>query len=416
MKIFKTIDKISQIKTRFQNKKITTKDCDWLKDTIQEMGPTYVKIGQFVSNRSDIFHNNIIKSLRELQDNVEPIKYDYVRNLIQTEYPNKNGLIDKISIKPIASASISQVHKAYSKDYKPYAVKIKRPDIDKEINDDIDSLLAVLKLMKISKMDNIDETIILVEDIKNVILEETNFKKEVEKIKLFNNFMKDNPNVLLPTPYESVSTDNIIIMSFVDSTRLSDLNMSSDKKKKIAYELMDLFLYQLIKHGIVHGDPHEGNICYNVEQDKFVFYDLGNILLIDEQFRSQIKLFIYYLYFENIEESVNILKRIKYITINDEGMLEIYLRKYSKYIKTVDISVMNLDSSLLQSMPIKFDITLLQLIRVFGLIEGICKGLDPEFNYTEIFMKYILSDTLFIEKKVSDDIKVILEFLISNLK
>lgn len=414
MNFLKTVRKTMEIRDKFKNKKITASNSEWLRNTIQEMGPTYVKIGQFISNRSDIFDENIIKSLKLLQDKVDPIKYETVIDIINSN--NSNLFIKQISKKPIASASISQVHTIRGYDSKQYVVKIRRPNIYNDINDELNNLILVLKMMKYLKMQNIDETISLVTDIKTLLLEETDFAKEVEKIKLFGTLLNERENVLVPIPYEKACTEETIVMTYVESVRLYNLNFPSSKKKQIAYDLMDTFLFQLIEKGVVHGDPHEGNVGYNIKEEKFVFYDLGNVLFVDKEFRTNIKLFIYYLYFENIVESINILKKIKYITINDELMLELYLRKYSKYIKTVDISIMNLDSKLLQSVPVKFDITILQVIRVFGLIEGICKSLDPEFNYTEIFLKYILSDSVFIEQKISDDIKSILELMMKNLR
>lgn len=413
-----------QTTRRFRNvKTISKNDGIWLKEKLQDMGPTYVKIGQFMSSRRDIFDKNIVDSLKELQDNVKPVDDKDINKVIDSSLDIR--FFTKIERKPIASASIGQVHKGYLRNNVVCAIKIKRPNILNQIESDLEIIYQMTRMMKILNMENIDETIEIIDEFKEFITKEADYEHELENIKIFSELYRSNPNILLPKVHQKATTKNAIVMTFIPSIKLTEIKdkLSKEKKSEIAYKLMDFFVTQMIENGVIHGDPHEGNIGYNIEQDKFVIYDLGNIITVNTKFRSLIKQFIFEIMVENIDSATTVLSKIDYVEIRDEQTLKIYLKKYVEYIKTIDISVFtkNLneaDAKTFQKMPIKLDGIIFRLIRVFGLVEGICKDLDPDFNYNSVFLKYVnmlSSDVEFIDYKIKNDIKYILNGFMKNL-
>lgn len=423
--IYKTIGFGLETSNRFKYKRqITKQDGIWLRNRLQDMGPTYIKIGQFMSSRRDIFDKNIVDSLKELQDNVKPIKDSDIVNIISNSIDIQH--FDRIDKIPIASASIGQVHKGYLKNTRTTcAIKIKRPNVLKQIESDLEILYQVMGLMKTFKVENIDETIILMDEFKDFIIKEADYEHELSNIELYSNMYSENSDIILPKIYKKATTSNAIVMSFIPSIKLTDIknHLSKEKKSEIAYRLMDFFVLQMIEKGVIHGDPHEGNIGYNIEYDKFVIYDLGNIITVNSRFRTLIKQFIFEIMVENIDSAISVLTKIDYVDVRDEKTLKIYLQKYVEYIKTIDIKVFTkelneADAKTFKKIPIKLDGIIFRLIRVFGLVEGICKDLDPDFNYNSVFLKYVnvlSSDPEFVDYKIKTDIKFILESFLKNL-
>jgi len=214
-------------------------------------------------------------------------------------------------------------------------------------------------------------------------------------------------------------------MSYIPSSKLSKIKgVDKKKKKEIAFRLMNLFVSQLIDYGVIHGDPHEGNIGYNIKYDKFVFYDLGNIIEINEDFKINIKNLFFEIMTENVDASIKLIKQNKYFEVRDENQLRMYIKKYMEYIKTIDIKVFtsdlnNIDKKTLNAIPVKVNSVVFRIVRAFSLIEGICKDLDPEFSYSDIMKQYSQSysqDIEFIDYKAKTDFKYLLSIFIEMLE
>ena len=422
--ICKTINFGMQTKMRFnKDKPVSKQDGVWLKNKLQDMGPTYIKIGQFMSSRRDIFDRNIVEALKDLQDNVKPIDDQDIKNVIGSSLDI--NYFNKIDRKPIASASIGQVHKGYLNNDSLCAIKIKRPNVQEEIEKDLEIIYQIMKIFKLLKMEGIDETVELMDEFKDFIVKEADYNNELSNISLYSKIYSNDTDIILPRVYKNISTSDAIIMSFVPSIKLTEINdkLSPEKKSEIAYRLMDFFVLQMIENGVIHGDPHEGNIGYSLENDKFVVYDLGNIITVNLKFRSLIKRFIFEIMVENIDSAVDILNKIEYVDVRDEESLKVYLVKYVEYIKTIDIKVFTkdldeADARTFKKIPIKLDGIIFRLIRVFGLVEGICKDLDPGFNYNAVFLKYVnllTNDPEFLDYKIKNDIKFVLQSFLKNL-
>lgn len=401
------------INNRFNrhNKAILKTDAEWLKHRLQDMGPTYIKIGQFVSTRRDVFDKNVVEALKDLQDKVRPINPDDAKKILTS-----NLSLDKfkeIELVPIASASMGQVHRARLMDGKKVVIKVKRPDIEKTITSDIHILSSLLQVMELGGMANVSETQELLEDFKDFVLQEADFENEVMNMKKFYSVHKLNSDIIIPRTHDELCNKNMIVMDYVPSQKFSvaKSSLSTDQRSELAYKLMDVMVRQFISDGVIHGDPHEGNIGVGTD-NKLVIYDLGNMVSIEPSMRSLMKQFIFEVMIENIDAAIEVMKRINLIEVRDESRLKIYLEKYVKYIKTIDVKVFQMsDKEVFQQLPVKFDGTIFRLIRVFGIIEGICKDLDPNFNYNTVFVKYIdmlLMDNEFLDYKIRSDIKTLM--------
>lgn len=408
------------VNARFgRHKTILKSDAEWLKHRIQDMGPTYVKIGQFISARRDIFDKNVVEALKDLQDKVIPMDKATSKQIIENNLPLNR--FQEIELTPIASASIGQVHRAVLKNGKKVVLKIKRPGISETIESDIHILMNLLNVMDLSGASNISETKEIIQDFRDYVIQETNFDNEMQNMKLFSEIYKTNKNIYLPKLHESLCSSNVIVMDYIPSKKFSvaKKTLTREERSALAYKFMDLVVQQFITDGLVHGDPHEGNIGVS-DDGKLVVYDLGNIVTIDPSLRTLMKQLIFEIMVENIDAAIDVMKRISLIDIRDENRLRVYLLKYVQYIKTIDVKVLQVsDKEVFEKLPVKFDGIIFRLIRVFGIIEGICKELDPSFNYNSVFVKYL--DTLvldqdFVDYKIRSDILSMLNIAMKVLK
>jgi predicted unusual protein kinase regulating ubiquinone biosynthesis (AarF/ABC1/UbiB family) len=203
-------------------------------------------------------------------------------------------------------------------------------------------------------------------------------------------------------------------MEYVPHIKLTEAYTDKIKNKKLASEIMGLFINQFIFNGVVHADPHLGNLALLPDRSRFVMYDFGHIIEFDVKTRNYMKLFVFELMNENIDNIIKIIKKVPdLITVVDEEQLIKYIKEYVKYIKTIDITVLkDLTQNDKSNLPFKFSGKIYELIRTFGIIEGICLEIDPTFSYYEVFNKYInrfFNDDDFIVMKSSMDMDKVID-------
>ena len=388
---------------------------DWIKDRIQKLGPTYVKIGQFLSSRPDILGSDksILNGLKKLQDSVTPLSWDTVSIVIEENIGlNSFKIIDQ---KPLASASIAQVHRATLRNGEQVVIKLKRPNINEEIQLDlkiIELWLIIISMFLGSNDNKIIDAQNMVRDIQNSILTETDFMNEVSNMQQMKDSIKSQ-NVKVPKVYKELSTSDIVVMEYVPSTKFRN-----NKDPKYASMLMDIFIQQFLQNGFIHGDPHEGNIALGLDKNSVVMYDLGHMICLDPKMQSQMKILVFEIMTENVDGVINVMKKMpQLIEIRQEKELKNYIKKYIQYIKTIDIKVLKTMAVNESEIPVRFGGTIYEIVRVFGIIEGICLELDPTFNYESIFIKYLdvlLLDSDFISYKFQKDMRSLFEMIIPD--
>lgn len=385
----------------------------WIKDRVQMLGPTYVKIGQFLASRPDILGDDVslVKGLKQLQDSVIPISWDEVQTVINANVGlNTFKIIEK---KPLASASIAQVHRATLRNGEQVVIKLKRPNINEEIVLDLQILelwLLILSIFVGSRDNKVVDAQNMIQDIKNSILRETDLSNEVANMQL----MKDIPDskFYVPKVYKELCTSDMIVMEYVPSNKFR-----VEPDPKYAYMLMDVFVQQFLQNGVIHGDPHEGNIALSLNKKNIVMYDMGHVIYLDSNMRSLMKILVFEIMMENVDGVIGIMKRMpEIIEIRNESELKSYVMKYIQYIKTIDIKVLkSMAATSDQDIPVRFSGTIYEIVRVFGIVEGICIYLDPSFKYETVFMKYIdmlLVDSEFVSYKIDQDLKKFFDLII----
>lgn len=422
---FELIRSVRQIDNQFIGK--------WMKEKLTTLGPTFIKIGQFMSTRKDIFGKEFTDELKGLQDNVNPFEYSE----LLTELNGLENNFASIDKNPIASASIGQVHRAVLKSGEEVVIKARRPNIKACIEDDFQLVLILLDASRnVIQSRRVEEIYVLFEEYYKLLINEIDFKKETQNMKAFDKMFKDTPWLLIPKVYESYCTENIITMQYVPSIKIDNqLELVKYNKKVIADKLMEAFLKQIIDYGLVHIDLHQGNLGMT-KNGKIVFYDYGMVLKLDPKIRQNFNTLLFAIYEKDVNEVTKIAIDIDLIVIKgssstknspeDIEKFKRFIYYLLNYISTLDVNnfklsyLDNLDQS---SINFMLSSKFLMLVRGITILEGICKELDPKFSYMRTLEPYIneqMFNINYFEMKAQKDINKILypeeEYILVNDK
>lgn len=381
----------------------------WVSTKLQDLGPTYIKIGQFMSSRKDIFGGEFVSELSKLRDKVNPMEtHEFYQTINEHLDTSQFKFIDPV---PLASASIGQVHKAKLLNGKDVIVKVKRPGIADMIKDDIKFIHNVLSILQMFRLENVEDSIDMINDFEKNVLNEVNFDLEMKHLQRYLEIYKSNEGVTIPRLYKKLSSQYVIVMEYVPSQNIYEYD---GNRKNMSYRLMDVFISQLIMHGLVHGDPHAGNIGYDESKDSIVLYDFGNVIEIEDIERQRMKELIYQLVIGNKTAVMGLLTKLD-MKILDKKLMSEYIDKYIDYLKTIDISQLKSSNGPSIKLPLKFSDKVFRLVRTYGIMEGICKDLNPKFNYFDLLFNYInelILDEQFLVYKASNDLTSVLDSLI----
>ena len=352
----------------------------WLRKALDGAGPTYIKVGQFISNRPDIFVKEFSKDLAPLRDNVSPVDFSEFKNKIPKE-------VSEVDPVPIASASIAQVHRAKLKN-KNIVLKFKRPGIEAQIKEDLDLIRTGTSLLSLIPNFGIEFMNPWLKEFEQGLLAELDFKKEIENIALFRDMYRDRDDVRIPRPYSRLSNDDVIVMDYTPSERI--------EAPFKAERLINMFLEQLLYEGVIHGDLHTGNL--GVSSNSLVLYDFGNIIKVTDTYKSAIRDFVYGVQMSNVDAVMDNMVLMG-MTVRDREVTKIFVKQYFDYLNTLDLSSFTVNSPEIREkaskVPVELDSTTLVILRTYSLLEGLAKQLDPSFSYQRILTKNI--EMLFLD-------------------
>lgn len=244
-----------------------------------ELGPVFIKVGQILSTRPDIMPVQYITALEKLQENVPTFDFKEAKKIIEDEIGQPvQEVFQSVEEKPIASASLSQVHFAVLKSGEKVAIKIQRPDIKSKILNDLKKLEEMLVIFKFffPKKEKRANLLNGFKEFKRYTLQELDFAHEGEIIERFRNNFTGWDDILFPKIYSDYSTEKLLVMEQVSGLRLKEViqKLSKEKKEKLNIRLAEMELKMFISDGLFHADLHPGNIFFK-EDGKIVLLDFG---------------------------------------------------------------------------------------------------------------------------------------------
>lgn len=372
----------------------------WTKQELIELGPTFIKIGQFVSTRSDLFDKEIIHELSTLQDRTPAFSTDIAKSIISDDFGMPwSDLFTDFSPHPIACASISQVHRATLKETgEDVVVKIQRPYIREYFDRDFSTLKLLMDMGQIFQDRSFNDTRTLLDDCYQYLYNELSFQSEIENISRFQDIFNNNMEIIVPRVYPGYSTTRVITMQYVKSNKVNS-NIPTIDKSLTATLLMESFLKQILEHGIIHADPHPGNIGI-AEDGRIVLYDYGQVIILDEEFVENVRPMLFAIFEKDVDMLITLLVKTKAILFTEETETDSFtfvIQQVLRYFETVDVqefqmSVVN--QNLEMDLPFKINPKIIMVFRSLSLLEGICKELDPKFSYFKVINR-LMGDVFF---------------------
>ena len=212
----------------------------WTKDQLVELGPTFVKLGQIVSTRPDLYPPEFTRQLESLQDDVPPIDAEYVDNILE-KIPNFS-YFDHI---PFKSASIGQVHRARLIDGRDVVVKLKRPDIYNIMKYDTDNIIDIVTFLEKIGIDTGTSSGYILNESIEYLLSETDYANEIDNAKRMRTAFKKIKWVKIPKMYDDYCTNDMIVMEMVESEKLSEISSKKVNRKKVCEALISLSLIHI---------------------------------------------------------------------------------------------------------------------------------------------------------------------------
>ena len=248
-----------------------------VRKVLVELGPTFVKLGQVLSVRPDIVPGPFIKELETLQDRVDPVPFDYVKDHLEREWgvalEERLQSIDQV---PLASASIAQVHQAVLRDGQTVAIKVQRPDIEDRIRSDLHILYTLAHFISGQlELPGFYTPVGVVQEFEAALKLELDFLQEARAIQRFNGLFKDHPDVMAPAVFDEFTTGRVLVLELLKGRPLSTIDPKDQATvEPMMDKLIDATYLQVFEYGFFHGDPHPGNLML-LDDGRLAYLDFG---------------------------------------------------------------------------------------------------------------------------------------------
>ena len=385
-------------------KKISKKDPlipEHIKDTFLELDSTFIKIGQFLSSRSDLLPEEYIKVLSELQDSLPPIPFAEVKLIVENELKKPiEKIFTSFDQEPIASASIGQVHRAELINGLQVVVKVQRLDLSSLFYQDLAIVRCLaLYLERNSSFAKGREWVEIVDEIGRTLFEEIDFIQEGKNADHFRKNLKSEEKIYIPKIFWQYTTKRLITIEFVPGIKITDtdlLKQNNHNSKEIAKLLVHAYFKQFFEDGFYHADPHPGNIVIR-DDGTMVFYDFGMVGRVNESVRNELANVLISIVGNDTDNLIQTLKNLNLLqpgvnTIPLKRVIEEAAYKYYDGAKLNSIDLSNLQDDikkLMDDKPMRLPSKFTYALRMTGTLDGVCRTLDPNFSLIDVAKPYL---------------------------
>ena len=257
---------------------------------IEELGPTFIKLGQILSMRSDFLPKEYCEALKKLRSDVSPMSYAQVVAIVETSYGRPLGeVFSSFDEQALGSASIAQVHAAVLQSGEPVVVKVQREGIHDVMSRDIMLLKQACRLLKYTPVSGLVDINRVLDEMWLVAQEEMDFQTEAANLERFRNLNEDVAFVTSPALYREYTTTCVLVMERVDGIAIDDrdaLVAAGYDPAEIGAKLADNYVRQIMTDGFFHADPHPGNL--RIRDGRIVWLDMGMMGSLNDRQRSMI--------------------------------------------------------------------------------------------------------------------------------
>jgi len=391
----------------------------------EELGPTYVKLGQVLSTRPDLVPVDFTNELSKLQDNVPPFAFSEAKETIETEFGSPlEELFDFFDELPFASASIGQVHKAGLKDGETVAVKVQRPGIKKIIEVDLEIMLHLAMLVE----RNITEIALyrpikIIEEFARTLEKEIDYTLEATSMERFARHFLNDPTTYIPKVFRDMTTERVLTMELVDGIKVSEIDRLEGAgldRKTITVRGANFYLKQVFDFGFFHADPHPGNI-FILPDNVICLLDFGMTGSVDRQTRENFVDLIDSVAHRHEAKTTQVI--LKLTSWDDEpdirqlerDVTDFMGRHLYKPLKNIEVGkLLNHLLELISRHRLMIAPDIFLMMKAMTTVEGVALVLDPDFDMiaqTAPFIRRIKLSRFHPERIAEDLIQLVSETL-----
>ncbi len=373
----------------------------WMRNTLLDLGPTFIKVGQLFSTRADLFPSEYVEELAKLQDRVPAFSYEQVEAIIEQELGKKiPELFQSFEPIPLAAASLGQVHKAVLYSEEAVVVKVQRPGLKKLFEIDLQILKGITRYFQNHpSWGRGRDWLGIYEECCRILWEEIDYLNEGRNADTFRRNFRGRDWVKVPRIYWRYTSSRVLTLEYVPGIKISQyeaLEAAGLDRKVLARQGAEAYLHQLLENGFFHADPHPGNLAVSAN-GALIFYDFGMMGRIKSNIREGLMDTMFGIAAKNGDRVVQSLVNLGAIApVDDMGpvrrsvqyMLDHFM---DKPFENQSVSAISDDLyEIAYNQPFRFPATFTFVMRAFSTLEGVGKGLDPEFNFMEVAKPYAM--------------------------
>ncbi|MFH1779870.1 MAG: AarF/ABC1/UbiB kinase family protein [Candidatus Micrarchaeota archaeon] len=364
---------------------------------LTDLGPTFIKFGQILSTRADLLPPDVITELVKLQDQVPEFSFDEVKQILKEEYGDKK-VFKKINPKPIAAASIGQVHKAVLMNGTEVVIKIQRPGIQEVVEEDLQILLDIARFLEANFAEaKYYQPVDFVRQFSSTLRKEMDYVHELRNAQKFaKNFEKDK-EVRIPCVYPEFTTKKVLVLEYLAGVKITSFVSQPLKIRKLVVERgANLVMKQVLKYGFFQADPHAGNLMV-LKNNVIGIVDFGMVGHLDHEMREQLcdlfislieknsdKLVTYFLDTGLVPPDID----LKAFKSDVDELIDQYYDYPLEQIRLEDVFLEI--TSLARQYKVRMQPKLLLLFRLLVTLDGVGRQLYPEFNSIPVAKPYVI--------------------------
>ena len=382
-----------------------TQRARWLVQTLLDLGPTFIKIGQALSTRADLLPLEYVQALGQLQDRVPEFSSDEAIALIQSELQGSlHSLYRDFDRFPIAAASLGQVHKARLHTGEEVVVKVQRPGLEKLFNLDFQVLYQLIqwseRLFRWTRKYNLEA---IYNEFRTLIYQEIDYLQEAKHADRFRKNFQDNPRVIVPKVYWRYTTAKVMTMEYLPGIKIDDrqtLEAFGIDTREINQIGICSYLKQLLIDGFFQADPHPGNMA--VTQDgRLIFYDFGMMSEVNSLNRDQMIQTFFAILKKDTDTVVETLTAMGLIEPMSDmtpvrRLIQFLLDKFRD--RPVDVQAFTEIKEelyvMFEQQPFRLPAQMTYILKALTTLDGIARSLDPQYNLIAAAQPFIKSITV----------------------
>lgn len=394
-----------------------------IRNTLQELGPTYIKLGQIASTRADLLPNYIIVQLEKLQDKVSPFEFSEVEKLIKEELGTQlKEIFPVFDHKPLATASIGQVHLAKLKTGQQVAVKLQRPNIAKTIETDLEILFDLANIVqKRFQWAREYQLVDIIDEFSKSLLKELDYSIEARNTDKMKSLLKNQTEFYVPQIYWEFSTKKILTMELLHGIKVNQSDILKEKGYScslIAERFAKGIFQQIFVNGYFHGDPHPGNILV-LPENTIAFIDFGMIGYLNAELKNGLANILIGLKLNDTDELLRAVLRIGIIPSDiDTNQLKNDIEFFRDTYYGVPINKISIGEAIndffgiAQKHSIRIPSNLVLVGKALLTVESTVRQLDAKLSLIDIIEPF--GQKLFLERFHPNTISDSLWHIISN--